>query len=368
MIRVLNIMGSLNCGGAETTVMNLYRNIDRTEIQFDFLIIGYEENYYEKEAVSLGARVYRRPLRFSKDTFKSMKVLAQILKEHPEIKIVHIHSHSPSAAIDVLIARLFGVFTRIVHSHSAHPVFTLRQKLFRPFLRALATHWLCCSSEAGMSLFGKNASKSSRFLILPNARELETFRYSPSIRESVRIKMCLEEQFVAISTGRLDIPKNLSFLLEAFTCARERQPNLLLLLAGDGPLFSELSSQTDKLNLGSSVRFLGRRDDVSDLLQAADIFVLPSLYEGLPGAAIEAQAAGLPCLISDKVTRECKVTDNVEFLPINEGSEIWAERMLAYQGFNRHDTLEDVHRAGYDISEVANKLEMFYISEMRKKR
>ena len=358
-------MGSLNCGGAETTVMNLYRNIDRSLIQFDFLITVFEENHYENEAVSLGARVFRRPMR-TKDPFGNMIGLTRVLKEHPEIKIVHIHNTSPVVAIDALIAKLFGVVTRIVHSRSALPTYTVLHRVFRPFLRALATHWFCCSTEAGMSLFGKNAPKSSKFLVLPNARELETFRYSPSLRDSISAKMCLEDQFVVISIGRLETPKNLGFMLEAFAHARGCKPNLMLLLAGDGALFTELSDQVDKLELGSSVIFLGHRDDVSSLLQAADIFVLPSLYEGLPGAAIEAQAAGLPCLISDTVTRESKVTDNVEFLPISEGPEIWAERMLAYKDFKRYDTLDEVRKAGYDIKEAANKLEKFYVSEMRK--
>ena len=367
MIRILNIMGSLNCGGAETTVMNLYRNIDRTKIQFDFLITVDEENYYENEANTLGARVFRRPKR-TKDPFGNMKGLISVFKEHPEIKIVHIHHSSTVVAIDAYIAKRFGVFTRIVHSHNALPTYTLLHRAFRPFLRTLATHWLCCSTEAGISLFGKNAPNSSRFCILPNARKLETFRYSSSIRDSIRAKMCLEDHFVVVSTGRLVTQKNLGFLLEAFAHAWRREPNLMLLLAGDGPLISELTNQTDKLKLGSSVRFLGRRDDVPDLLQVADVFVLPSLHEGLPGAAIEAQTSGLPCLISDTVTRECKVTDAVEFLPISKGSEIWAERMLAYQGFNRRDTLDDVRKAGYDIKEVANKLEKFYFSEISTQR
>ena len=366
MIRVLNVMGGLELGGAETTVMNYYRYIDRTKVQFDFLITIDEKNYYEDEAISLGARIFRRPMR-TRNPIKNARKLAKVLAENPEIRTVHIHNSSSVVAIDCLIAMLRKLPIRVVHSHSALSSKSLIHRAFQPLIRFATTHWVGCSVEAGRSMFGEKAwDCTNKAQIFMNARDLEFFRYNPDQRQQMRKRLQICNQLVVIHVGRLVAPKNQTFLLEAFSQAVKTKPDMILLIAGDGELHAQLVSKASELNLSGNIRFLGMRGDIPDLLQVADIFVLPSLYEGLPGVAIEAQAAGLPCLLSDTVSSESKITDLVGFLPINKGPEIWAERMLAYSDFNRRDTLEDVRKSGYDIRDEAKRLENFYLCQTNK--
>lgn len=366
MVRVLYILSwGLHLGGGETTIMNYYRNIDRTKVQFDFLITddGDDKHYYEDEARSLGANLYRRPS-VKKSLVKYIFSLRNILKENPEIKIIHIHDAVPlNPAMDAFCAKLAGISVRIIYSGSDVRTLKIKhQKFFQPIARALATHCFAGSVEAGVSMFGEKAR--NKITILPRARELEKFRYNSNQRSIIREKMSIGNNTVIIHVGRLFTVKNHMFLLEAFAQALEKNPRLLLLLAGTGELMPELVEMAERLQLGESIRFLGQRNDIHDLLQAADIFVLPSVHEGFPGAAIEAQAAGLPCLLSDTITSAIKVTSPVEFLPIDKGSKIWAERMSAYQGFKRCDTIEEVRQAGYDIKDAARWLEKLYIDAL----
>jgi len=356
-------MGSLECGGQETTVMSFYRNIDRSKIQFDFLITVEGKNYYEDEALSLGARVFKRPMR-TKSPVGNMLGLIRLLKAHPEFKVVHIHNSTTVIAIDTILALLCGIPVRIAHSRNVMLSFSLLHKVFQPLLKATATHWMCCSTEAGLSMFGARAVMSKKFQCFPNARDLSPFRFSQDRRSLLRQDMGLVNHFVIISVGRLEVQKNQHFLLDLIDNTNRKDSSVVLLVVGEGSLHNELVRRADELGLGRVVRFLGRRDDVPDLLQAADIFILPSFYEGLPGVVIEAQASGLPCMISNTVTRECKLTDSVEFLPIDKGSEPWAEKILSYKGFDRHDTLADIRTAGYDIRDAAKKMEEFYLAEL----
>ena len=366
MIRVLNMI-NLDCGGAETTVMNFYRNIDRSRVQFDFLVTDDgREHYYEAEAISLGARVFPRPMR-TRHPIRNTLVLYKILKENPDIRIIHIHNYLSFVAVDTLLTMFLGVPVRIAHSRSAIPRASVIHRFFQPLLRATATHWFACSTEAGISLFGKDAPNHRKFVFYPNARDIEQLRLNTKNRNNVRQALKLGSKAVLLHIGRLNVAKNQFFLLEACSAAIRINPDLVLLIAGDGELREELENAAAKLGLGSTVRFLGFRDDIPDLLHAADMFVLPSLFEGLPGGAIEAQAAGLPCLLSNTITRETKVTNNVEFLPIDKGTSVWAERMANCHTYSRNDAIDDVRRAGYDIVDAAKRLTEFYIKLATKK-
>lgn len=367
MLRVLNILGTLYTGGIQETLMSYYRNIDRSKIQFDFLVTDVENHYYyEDEAISLGARVFRRPLR-TKAPIGNMKGLVRVLKENPEIKIVHIHNSTPLMAIDALIACCLGVPVRMAHSRSAHTQINLLHRLFRPLLWSTTTHKIGVSTEAGVFLFGEKVMNTGKLILIHNARDLERFRFDVRKRDSLRREMGLENCFVLINIGRLVPVKNQGFLLEVFMATQKKIPNLTLLFVGDGELRDVLEQETAQRRLGDAVRFLGNRDDVPDLLQAADLFVLPSLHEGLPGVAVEAQAAGLPCLLSDTITRETDVTGNTEFLPIGGTSEKWVESILACKNFIRRDTFKEVCDAGYDIKKAANILENFYLNTLKEK-
>ncbi|MDR2590996.1 MAG: glycosyltransferase family 1 protein [Oscillospiraceae bacterium] len=360
MIRVLQIFGSLDIGGVEAFLVNYYRNIDRTKIQFDFLIYENYREHYNDDVLLLGARIFKRP-RLKHNPFRNLNVLRKVLKDNPDIKIIHTHGCLPFVLLDLYVASLCGVKIRFVHSHNkSHGV-----RLLRPFYQKLAmlitTKHLACSTEAGMSLFGKSIFTKDKLSLIKNAINIEQYRYSTERRMKIRDKMDLGDKFIVFHVGRFEKVKNQEFLLKAFACAVNKQLNIVLLIAGDGSEHKHLLEVALELGICDYVKFLGKRDDVADLLQAADIFVLPSISEGLGIAAIEAQAAGLPCLLSNGVPFECKITDNVEFLPIDKGVDIWAERMITYRDFNRIDPSNDVYKAGYDIKSAVKELEKFYL-------
>jgi len=363
MLRVLHVIWPLNLGGAETVVMNYYRNIDRTKIQFDFLIAEDEqkEHYYDKEALSLGARIFRRPLR-TKHPIKNARALFRIFKENPDIRIIHVHSSvSMLPATDLFLSRLRGVKVRIAHSHTERPKRSFAHRLFTPLLKFSATDWFGCSGGAGRYMFGKAWDRSNKSMVLPNAIDAKKLRFDVDKRQIIRNELGLGDRMTVIHVANFGIPKNHSFLLEVIAKVRQINPEVVFLLVGGGKRKDEI--QAKAAEFGDSVRFLGIRDDISDLLQAADLFVLPSLREGLGMAAIEAQAAGLPCLLSANIPAEVKITESAEFLPITDAS-CWAERIIALQNFERCDTFEAIERSGYDIRRAAENLEAFYFATL----
>lgn len=364
MIRILNITGGLTCGGVEATVMNYYRHTDRSKVQFDFFLNGKEgcidKDYYEDEAISLGARIFRLS-GFKKHPFRYLADFKQIFRNNEDIKIVHIHDYySLRASVYALLATLCGVKTRIVCSSCDVRAFCGKTHLFfRPLLRMVSTHWMTCSIDAGLSLFGERSE--NKLLFMRNARDLDAYSYNLAARQLTRQQLNLGSRYTMINVGRLAEQKNQIFMIEAFALALRHNPDMILLIAGEGELQAQLESKASELGIADSIRFLGLCDNVPELLQAADLFILPSLFEGLPGVAIEAQIAGLPCLISDKVSLECKITDAVEILPIDNGPQIWADRIIAHIGTQRIDTTEAIRRAGYDIKQAANDLQEFYL-------
>jgi glycosyltransferase involved in cell wall biosynthesis len=372
MIRVLNVVG-LSLGGAETTVVNYYRYIDRNKVQFDFLIPN-EPNpqFYEEEVASLGARIFRMPADskfkiFGANNPRRIKRLIQVLRQSPGVDVIQFHEcRSVLPALGSLTAMLMGVKVRVAYSRNQFFGWQPLHSLFKPLLNMTATHKAACSTDAGVYMFGKKVTDS--LLIMPRARDLEAFRYNPGKRLAIRKELQLDDKYTIAQVGRMHTQKNHVFLIDAFAHAVKENPDIILLLIGDGPLREGLEAQTRDHGLENKVRFLGARTDVFDILQAADLFVFPSLYEGLGAVAIEAQAAGLPCLISDTVPKGAKVTDLVEFLPIDKGPGIWAEKMLVYRDFKRRDTMDDVKKAGYDIQDAAKWLENLYIKAVEERK
>jgi len=370
VIRVLNILPwGFGFGGVETTVMNYYRNIDRSKIQFDFLIPDDEQKAdhpYETEAISLGANIFRfqtgrinkRPIKYIEYIMYMLKH-KKILKNNPDIKIVHIHDDfAERVVVDLLTAKFAGIPVRIVYSANTSTKHRLLHKIFRPFVRAATTHYMAGSIEAGIHMFGNKGK--DRVTVLPRARDLEVLRYNLERRLIMRENLNVESNYVIAYVANIRQQKNHSFLLDSFALALREDNNMILLLVGEGER-EKLEVKIRALGVDDKVRFLGHRNDVPDILQAVDLFVLPSLYEGQPGTAIEAQAAGLPCLLSDTISKEVKITDLVEFLPINKESEVWSERMLTYRNYKRCDVTDEVRKAGYDIQDASKWLERFYL-------
>lgn len=357
-IRILHAVVNLNRGGAETLLMNLYRKIDRSKIQFDFLTSI--EGVYEEEVKQLGGRVYRIPYITKVGPFGYAKALRQFFQSHPEYTIVHSHMDKMSGLV-LREAKKAGVPVRIAHSHSTQSEGDLLNRLIKDyygrFLVPSATHCFACSEAAAQWLFG-----DSKTIFLKNGIDTNKYVFSESIRRSMREELDLTDGITVVGhIGRFSEPKNHQFIIEVFNEYHKKNPNSVLLLAGDGGLRPQIEQQVEETGLQSSVKFLGVREDVPKLLQAMDIFVFPSLYEGLPVSLVEAQASGLPCVISDRIPQEAVLLpERVRTLPLGDAQQ-WAQNLQEIP-LKRTDEIQNICNAGYDISTSAAELQEFYIS------
>ena len=356
-LRVLHVVTYMGRGGLETMIMNYYRRIDRNRIQFDFLVHRDFEGDYDREILSLGGNIYHvPPLNPLSPGYYA--ALDRFFKEHP-YPIVHSHLDCLSA-YPLRSAKKHGAMIRIAHAHSTSQDKNLKyyiKILSKPWMPIFATHLFACGREAGEWMFSGHP-----FTIMNNAIDVNNYIYSEKKRHAVRAQLSLENRFVIGHVGRFNPPKNHPFLIRVFAEVLKMDANALLLLIGTGDGQQEIREMVENLGISSNVMFLGSRSDVPDLLQAMDVFVFPSLYEGLGIAAVEAQAAGLPCIMSDQVPTECKMTDNVEFLSLGASAETWAERICGHKGDARENMFDRIAAAGYDIQKNAEWLQNFYLS------
>ena len=359
MIKILHFVSTpARWSGVMGTIMNYYRHIDREKIQFDFLVHRDFEAAYDREIMGLGGKIYRLP-RLNPISHYYRKQLDKFFREHREYKIVHSHLDCMSA-IPLKSAKRNGVPVRIAHSHSSSQTKDKKYYLkmfYKDKIRKYATELFACSEAAGQWMFN-----TDHFHILNNAIDTNQYVYAPLVRSSERIIMGIPEETLVIGhVGRFAPPKNHKYLIELFNQVRKKIPNTILLLVGDGELRTQMEKQVKELGIQGKVIFAGQRTDVSRLLQVMDVFVFPSIYEGLPVSLIEAQAAGLPCLISDKVPIECKKTDLVEQVPLDDMNK-WIELIIGAEKVMRRDTSEEIKKSGFDINSSAKKLEEFYLS------
>lgn len=360
-IRILQVLGGLNRGGAETMVMNLYRAIDKNLIQFDFVIHNEGERAYFDEINSLGGKIF---------IFKKFnpcgiglykKQWKKFFSEHPEYKIVHSHVRSYATFI-FEIAHKYGLKT-ISHSHSTSNgkgFGAILKKIFQYPLRYQADYLYACSTEAGKWLFGKDAIKRPNYKMIKNAIDTKKFAFNDSVRMTYRKEMNLENKIVYGHVGRLAEPKNHRFLLNIFSALKKENKQAVLMLIGEGPYRNNVEKQIKELGLSDSVIMLGWRSDINNLLMAMDVFLFPSIWEGLPVAVIEAQAAGLPCLISDKVTTEVAVSEAVTYLSINHGVACWKAAAEKVVGI-RYNVVNQIKKAGFDVETSAAYLMSEYM-------
>ena len=362
-IRVLQVVTHMNRGGLETMLMNYYRQIDRERVQFDFLTHRPDDGDYGKEIKSLGGKIYHLPM-LNPFSASYKRQLTQFFAQHPEYKIVHVHQDCLSGVI-LKAAMQQGVPVRIAHSHNSNQDKNLKYLIKRYYMKSIptyATDLFACSKEAGEWMFS-----SADFKILNNAIHTSDYAYSPLKRERVRSEFGLaQNELVVGHIGRFSPQKNHAFLIDIFQQIKQIEPTAKLMLVGNnqGEGAEKIKEKVTSLGLENSVIFTGLRTDVPDMLQAMDIFVFPSLYEGLGIVAIEAQASGLPCLISDKVPLECKKTDLVQQIKLLESPEVWARAVInAAKETVRTDTSKQIKAAGYDIAENAVRLMKYYLKE-----
>jgi len=361
-MRILQVVTIMNRGGLETMLMNYYREIDRSRLQFDFLVHREGRGHYDDEIERLGGRIYRMPMLRPGRYRQYFRELERFFAEYPEYPVVHAHNNENSSFV-LRAAKNAGVPCRIAHSHLSDLAidYKLPFRLYaRSVMQGQPTHYFACSENAGRWLFGRNKPVT----VLNNAVNAAEFRYNPTLRERVRAELGAGDRLVIGHIGRFTRQKNHRFLLDIFQAVRDRRPDALLVLAGEGDLLAETAAKADRLGIAASVRFLGVRRDIPALLQSFDLFLFPSLFEGLPVVLVEAQAAGLACLVADTITREADMTGRVGFASLKASPEAWAERILGLP-LEHADTAEAIARSGYDTRTMADWLSDYYRRQLR---
>lgn len=352
-IRILHVFAHMNRGGAETMIMNLYHSIDRAEIQFDFIVHTEEKGDFDEEIEKLGGRIYRIPRYTGKNHFTYKIAWKNFFEEHPEYKLIHGHVRS-TASIYLNIAKKRNVIT-IAHSHSTSSrgdIFNrLVKKIMQFPIRYKADYLFACSYEAGLWLYGRQATKKNNFKILRNAVDIQKYSFDMERRDIIRDSLNIGERVVVGHVGSFTTPKNHKFLIKIFNDLYQKNENCVLLLVGDGPLRESIITEVKKFGLSESVIFTGLRSDINDLLNAMDIFVFPSIFEGVPVTLIEAQAAGLPCLISDRITEEVKLTNNITTLSIMDSSLSWANKIIEIISLKiNRSVIDKISSSDYNIN------------------
>jgi glycosyltransferase involved in cell wall biosynthesis len=363
-IRVLQVFGIMNTGGAENMIMNIYRNIDRTKVQFDFVIHTEKKGFYDDEINQLGGNIYRIPRFKGKNIFSYINSWETLFGEHKEYSIVHSHIRS-TASIILKIAKKYGI-TTISHSHSTSNgkgfQAVVKNMLQYP-LKYISDYMFACSKKTAISLYGNEAYETGKVKILNNAIDTERFIYDKQKSKQIKKQLGVENNFVVGHVGRFSYPKNHDFLLDIFYEIKKIKKDAILLLIGDGELRDKIKEKVQKLKLTDYVIFMGVRSDIPELMQAMDVFLFPSHFEGLPVVLVEAQASGLKILASDTITKEVALTDLVNFYSLNSTPTEWANKTLnCLDGYIRRSYSTEIKNANYDIIENAKWLENFYLT------
>lgn len=361
-IRIAQVMGKWVGGGVEAVVMNYYRHIDKNKIQFDFICDNDSTNIPYKEIEELGGRVILVPP--YQNIFAYQKRLRKIFKMN-NYKIVHSHINTLSV-FPLYAAKKVGIPVRIAHSHSTTNKKewkkNLMKQILRPFSKLYATDYMCCSELAGRWLFGNKEYDKGNVYLLNNAIDLDKFKFNEKIRKEVRKELKIKDDTLVIGhIGRFVEQKNHRFLINIFNEVHKKNKDSILLLAGQGPLQKEIKEKVNELNLNDSVIFLGQRNDANRLYRAFDVFLLPSLYEGLGMVLIEAQTSGLPCVASTEVPNIAKVTDNLVFVELDNLDE-WSNSIMNTNKKVRKDYSKEVSKHDYDINKEVKKLEKRYLT------
>ena len=361
-IRVLQILPAINfCGGIENYVMNYYRNINREKIQFDFITHTDLESSFKDEILSLGGKIYEFPIFKISNVRQILKKIDEFFKENKDVyKTIHCHMAN-AAYFYFKTAKKYGIKSCILHSHQnkgSDKLFNnLRNIPLLFFANNFATERVACSELAGKFLFKKKS-----FKIIRNAIDVNRFKFNKFVREKIRKELNIENKFVVGHVGRYTPQKNQSFLIRIFNELIKKERNNVLILIGSGEDESKLKILVNKLNLQEKVIFLPTQKNIADYYNAFDVFVLPSLYEGLPVSGVEAQANGLFCLFSDTISKEVLICNSKQ-LSLNSSPDIWSDNILEkIKFFERKDCSENIHKFGYDINYEAKNLEDFYLS------
>lgn len=361
-IRILHVVTYMGRGGLETMIMNYYRQMDRTKVQFDFLVHRDFRADYDDEIERLGGRIYRIG-RLIPWSGAYQRALDAFFAAHPEYRVVHVHQDCLSAVI-LKAAKKHGVPVRIAHSHNSSQDKNLKYLLKLYYKRQIptyATALFACGKDAGDWMFG-----GKPYTVVNNAIDAAQYRYRQARACEVRQALGIaEDAFVVGHVGRFSPVKNHTFLLDVFNELCRADERAVFMLVGDGELRKSMEDKAKAMGLEDRVLFTGMRSDVCDLMQAMDVFAFPSLYEGLPVSLVEAQAAGLPCVVSDRVPEACMLTGLVQRVSLEENARQWAERILAMRTTVRRDRYDEIAASGFDIVSNAAWLQQYYIEQWK---
>ena len=364
MIKVAQVIGKLNKGGVEAVINNYYRYIDRDKFQFDYYIDSDGSCEPSEEMKALGARYFVIP------PYQKLPEYMKALEEHfarEKYDVVHVNMNTLSV-FALKAAKDAGIPVRINHNHSTLGKGETKRNILkyslRPFAKRYATDLAACNETCAGWLFGKNTLDKGKVKIIRNAIDLEKYAFDSSVRDKKRRELNIEKRTVIGHVGRFCTVKNHRFVLEIFAEYLKRDYNAVLLLIGDGPLMADTEARAESLGINRNVVFTGNRSDVPELYNAMDLVLLPSLYEGLPMVGVEAQANGLPVIMSDRVPREAKLSSSVSFLPLGD-AKLWADAAEEAVRHSRYYTFEEMKRSGYDIKEEAKVLEDWYLQILK---
>lgn len=364
MIKILHVVSSLSIrSGVMSVLMNYYRNINKDKIQFEFCYYVDREETYEKEINSLGGRVIKISRPSVSRNFKN-ELNNFFIKHRDDYTALHIHEVYVTFLF-APIAKKNGIKNVITHSHatmySDKKINALRNRVLCVPLKKQANYYYSCSKAAGKFLYGKKYLEEGKVKVINNAIDCEKYKFDTNTRNEMREKLDLKEHLVIGNVGRFNEQKNHSFLIDIFYAIKQKEKKVKLLLVGDGPLIQNVKNKVNKLNLNDDVIFLGRRNDIPNLLNAMDIFLLPSLFEGLPVVGVEAQASGLPIVLSTAITKEIGLL-NYKYIDLKKTSEYWAKEISSIKQDNvRNQAYLEVKEKGFDIKQEAKKLEKVYL-------
>ena len=357
-VRVLQVVPAMNAGGMENFIMNVYRAIDRQRVQFDFLYHFDTPCFFDEEILALGGRITKLSVRQDLNLPRYLRQLDEFFTARAGYQVLHGH-YSGFGMFYNRAARRHGVPVRIGHSHntaSERSLVGLLDAGMSWFFNFDVTDRFACGQEAGKALF-----RGKPFVFLPNGVDAAAFAFDPARRQTMRAAFGFSpEHRVLGHVGRFTQQKNHAYLLEIFAALAARCPQARLLLVGAGPLEEETRRKAAALGLTDRIVFAGLRRDTAACYDAMDAFLLPSLFEGLPVTMVEAQAAGLPCFVSDRVDRTAGFCDGVRFLPLND-ADAWAAALAGPLPGRNPRALEQVRAAHYDIVDTARWLQRFYL-------
>ncbi len=354
MKRLLCLISGMNAGGAETFLMKVYRQLDKANYQMDFCINVKDKTYYEDEISELGGKIYRIPSK-SENTSEFKRQLTELIKKQKYSHVMRITSNA-MGFMDLKVAKKAGAEVTIARSSNSSDGNGLKayiaHRLGRLFYQKYVDVKVAPSDLAGSYTFGSRTYKNNKVTIIHNGVDVNRFKFNESEGLRLRKELGIGDSFVVGHIGRFTLQKNHMFLLDIFSEICNYKENAVLLLVGEGELEQEIKAHARKLNILDKITFTGIRSDIPELLSAMDVFVFPSFYEGMPNTVIEAQATGLPCVISDTITKEADITDIVKYLSLNDGAAAWAEKAVAVASATRCSKTEEFIKNRYDITSV----------------